>query len=78
MPQLDDLSLHPYRALQVCPGGQRPGEVFQATRAVGETLMRAQLAEPVDELGDNTSTVGNFPKKPKGYKRRDQVAEKPR
>lgn len=64
---LDDHTLHTYRALTECPQGQQPGELFQATEAAGDVLVKVGCAERVDPSE----------KKPKGYKRRDQVAEAP-
>lgn len=56
------------RALQECPQGQQPGDVFVVTADVADVLVRAGSVERVDEQ----EPVGV---KRGAYKRRDQRAE---
>lgn len=61
---LDDLTLHTFRAIKECPQGQQPGETFLATEAAGEVLIAVGCAERVSD------------QKPiKGYNRRDMKAK---
>jgi len=65
----DNFTIQRYRALQECPQGQEPGEVFEATADAGDILVSVGA---VERVADNTP-LG----KPKRgvYKRRDQVAD---
>jgi len=64
---LDDHTPHKFRALRDCPGGQRAGEVFETTAAMGDVLVKVGDAERVESDDE--------PKKSKAYKRRDLRAE---
>ena len=46
---LDNFTIRKYRALQECPQGQQPGEVFEATEDAGEVLVSVGAAERVVE-----------------------------
>lgn len=61
----DNFTLHRYRALQECPQGQHPGDIFEATQDAGAILIQVGAAELV---------VDDAPPK-KFYKRRDLTAE---
>lgn len=61
---LTDLSLHTYRALKDCPGGQRAGTIFQETEAIGDVLIA---------VGDVELVADEKPSK--GYNRRDMKAK---
>jgi hypothetical protein len=68
---LDDHTLHTFRALQETPQGQQPGEVFEATAAAGDVLVRigaAERVEPESEPASKGKTKGK-------YRRRDLVAD---
>lgn len=65
----DLFKIRRYRALEECPQGQRPREVFEATEDAGNILIGVGAAELVPDdtpLGPEQ----------KGYKRRDQRAER--
>ena len=66
----DNYTVRKYRALQECPQGQQPGDVFEATEDAGNVLVSVGAAErlPDDEA----------PKEKARYKRRDLLAEDPR
>ena len=67
---LDNYTIRKYRALQDCPQGQAPGEVFEATEDAGNVLVSVGAAErvPDDTPLGKPSTRGP-------YKRRDLRAE---
>ena len=69
----DKFTIYRYRALQECPQGQQPGEVFELTEDAGDILASVGAVERVP----NDTPLGR-PNFHKGtYKRRDLVAEKP-
>ena len=69
---LDNFTLHRYRALQDCPQGQQPGEVFEATEDAGNVLVSVGA---VEQVPDDTP-LGKPNGKARGvYKRRDLRAE---
>lgn len=68
----DNFTLHRYRALEECPQGQQPDEVFEATSDAGDVLVSVGAAERVPDdtpLGKPNGT------KRGSYKRRDLRAE---
>jgi len=67
----DKFTIYRYRALQECPQGQQPGEVFELTEDAGDILASVGAVERVP----NDTPLG-LPKRGT-YKRRDLVAEKP-
>lgn len=65
----DNFTIRKYRALQECPQGQRPGEIFEATEDAGDILVSVGAAE---RLPDDSVE----PKKARGsYRRRDLRAD---
>jgi len=68
---LDNFTIHRYRALQECPQGQQPGQVFEATEDAGNILISVGVVERVPD-----DTPLGFPRERGSYKRRDLVAEK--
>jgi hypothetical protein len=67
---LDNFTPTLVRALQECPQGQQPGEVFEVTADVADILVKVEAAERVPD-----DTPLGIPKRGT-YKRRDLVAEK--
>jgi len=67
----DNFTLRKYRALQECPQGQQPGEVFEATQDAGDVLASVGAVERVPD-----DTPLGFPSARGVYKRRDLVADR--
>lgn len=65
----DNFTIRKYRALQECPQGQQPGQVFEATEDAGDILVSVGAAE---RLPDDFVE----PKDRGAYKRRDLRAER--
>lgn len=68
----DNYTIRKYRALQECPQGQQPGEVFEATEDAGDILVSVDAAERVSD----TTPLGKPDAKAGTYKRRDLRAER--
>ena len=65
---LDNFTPRKVRALEVCPGGQLPGDVFEVTEDAANVLVSVGAVEFVDELVEVKAEKGK-------YKRRDLRAE---
>jgi hypothetical protein len=64
----DNFTIRKYRALQECPQGQQPGQVFEATEDAGDILVLVGAAE---RLPDDYEKKKDKPT----YRRRDLRAE---
>ena len=64
----DNFTIRTLRALQECPQGQRPGEIFEATQDAADILVKVGCAEFADEDPVAEPAKGK-------YKRRDLRAE---
>jgi hypothetical protein len=62
----DNFTIHKYRALQECPQGQQPGQIFEATEDAGDILVSVGAAERVEDPSSKEKPT---------YKRRDLRAE---